>query len=92
MAQRASVEPARSGVVSVTLDALGRPGPFGIVGPKGHIVSMRTYRGANIDRVRQYSHELGVASLNEDKDPFVAGSMFFARVKPDTAPQPGPFH
>ena len=66
-------------LVSVTLNALRRPGPFGIVGPKGHIVSMRTYRGANIDRVRQYSHELGVASLNEDEDPFVAGSMFFAR-------------
>ena len=80
-------------LVSVTLNALRRPGPFGIVGPKGHIVSMRTYRGANIDRVRQYSHALGVASLNEDKDPFVAGSMFFARVDClDTAPRPGPFH
>ena len=63
------------------LDALRRPSGFGIVGPANSVVSMTWYRGSNTGRVRDLAGRMGVASLDERFDCFVAGTMFYARTE-----------
>ena len=61
--------------------ALRASSGYGIVGPEGSVVSMRLYEGANIDRVRALSRDMGVAGLEESCESFVAGSMFYCRLE-----------
>jgi lipopolysaccharide biosynthesis protein len=63
----------------VALTALREATGLGIVGPEGNVISMDWYKGANIERVRQLAQRMGVASLDEGRDSFVAGTMFYAR-------------
>ncbi len=63
---------------TIHLDANPR---IGILGPAGHIVPMSYYWGANSERVQELSARLGVDRPTCNGLNFVAGSMFFARVK-----------
>ncbi|MGD9509718.1 MAG: glycoside hydrolase family 99-like domain-containing protein [Geminicoccaceae bacterium] len=59
---------------------LRRGDGFGVIGPEGSVVSMTWYRGSNIARVQDLAARMGVASLDERHDCFVAGTMFYARI------------
>ena len=52
---------------------------FGLLGPEGSVVTMKCYHGSNIERVRELAQRMGVASLDERYDSFIAGTMFYAR-------------
>ena len=54
---------------------------LGMIAPSGHIVSMKTYWGSNQDRVLSLSERLGVSADKVIRQPFAAGSMFYARVE-----------
>ena len=62
------------------LGALRGSGGFGILGPEGNVVSLGYYGGANMERVRLMAEAMGVVSLAEKHEAFVAGTMFYARV------------
>jgi len=51
-----------------------------LIGPGGHLVSMTTYLGSNRDRIKWYAERMGLSMDEVLKIPFVAGTMFFARV------------
>ncbi len=53
----------------------------GMVGPPNHIVSMSTYWGSNKDTVKNLSLRMGIPLEKVMEQPFVAGSMFFARIQ-----------
>lgn len=53
---------------------------LGILGPRGHLVSMDTYLGSNLDRILQYSRLLGIGPDEILDHAFFAGTMFIARV------------
>jgi lipopolysaccharide biosynthesis protein len=75
------VEPLLSPAgAAAAIHALWRPGEYGIVGPSNHIVPLSKYPGANLERVRQLADDLGVDQTDGGDIPFVAGTMFFARV------------
>lgn len=52
---------------------------LGMVGPQGHIVPMSTYWGANREKVLWLSARMGVTEEQVIEQPFVAGTMFYAR-------------
>lgn len=54
---------------------------IGLIGPSGHIVPMSTYWGSNEDRVVAIAARLGILRHELEKSPFIAGSMFIARVE-----------
>ena len=62
------------------LNALRGSGGFGILGPEGSVVSLGYYGGSNMERVRAMAEAMGVVSLAEKQEAFVAGTMFYARV------------
>lgn len=53
---------------------------IGLIGPGGHLVSMTTYLGSNCDRIKWYAERMGLSMDEVLKIPFVAGTMFFARI------------
>jgi len=53
---------------------------LGIVGPQGHIVDMTTYWGSNKQAALRLAERMGVDYHSTMKQPFVAGTMFYARV------------
>ena len=62
------------------ISAFSEDGDLGILGPTGHIVSMETYWGSNEKTVLEIARRLGLEKQQVLEQPFVAGSMFFARV------------
>ena len=53
---------------------------LGMIGPSGHIVSMETYWGQNKKTVLNLAEGMGVSVNDVLEQPFVAGSMFYARL------------
>ncbi len=53
---------------------------LGMVGPQGHITDMSTYWGSNKDCVLQLAEQMGVDKCDVMAQPFVAGTMFYARI------------
>jgi len=53
---------------------------IGLIGPGGHMVSMTTYLGSNRDRIKWYAERMGLSMYEVLEIPFVAGTMFFARI------------
>lgn len=53
---------------------------IGIIGPEGHIVDMNTYWGSNERTVLNLVEKMNVAKEKVLGVPFVAGSMFYARM------------
>jgi lipopolysaccharide biosynthesis protein len=53
---------------------------IGLIGPRGHLVSMTTYLGSNRNRIKWYAERMGLSMDEVLEIPFVAGNMFFARV------------
>jgi lipopolysaccharide biosynthesis protein len=51
-----------------------------MLGPKGHLVSMDTYLGKNLDQILKYSQRLGLSHDEIMNYGFFAGTMFIARV------------
>jgi hypothetical protein len=64
---------------AAAIEALWESNDIGLIGPSGHILSLRRYPGANLPRVAQLSNAMGLPITNDDDVPFVAGSMFYAR-------------
>ncbi|MBU0462576.1 MAG: glycoside hydrolase family 99-like domain-containing protein, partial [Proteobacteria bacterium] len=54
---------------------------IGMIGPSSHIVHMTTYLGSNENRVKWYSERMGLSFSEVLEIPFVAGTMFFARME-----------
>jgi len=52
----------------------------GLIGPCGNVVPMSYYWGGNAKNVTNFSKMMGVNSQELDHIPFVAGTMFIARV------------
>lgn len=52
---------------------------LGMVGPAGHLLSMRDYIGGNRAQVDQLAAYMGIATIPDDTV-FVAGSMFWVRL------------
>ena len=52
----------------------------GMIGPEGHIVSMNTYWGSNKDFVLALADRIGIEEDVVLNTPFVAGTMFYAKV------------
>ena len=67
--------------VDRSLRLLAQNPQVGILGPTGHIVPMRYYWGSNAGRVAALAGRLGINGQALADLHFVAGSMFFARVK-----------
>jgi len=53
---------------------------LGMVGPQGHVVDMTTYWGSNKQAALRLAERMGVDYHSTMKQPFVAGTMFYARV------------
>jgi lipopolysaccharide biosynthesis protein len=53
---------------------------LGMLGPEGHLVSMDTYLGSNLEKVAHYAEILGVDQSRLLDHAFFAGTMFIARV------------
>ena len=53
---------------------------IGVLGPEGHIVDMNTYWGSNKHAVLSLVEKMNVAKEKVLRVPFVAGSMFYARI------------
>ncbi|MGY2734363.1 glycoside hydrolase family 99-like domain-containing protein [Sphingomonas sp. UYP23] len=54
---------------------------IGMLGPDGHLVSMDTYLGSNLERITKYAGVLGVSPDRLLEYSFFAGTMFIARVE-----------
>ncbi|GAB2795227.1 hypothetical protein GCM10027040_22020 [Halomonas shantousis] len=66
--------------VTKNMDLL-RHRDIGVVSPDGHLVPMQTYWGSNAERVEKLSERLGITRQHCSTLPFVAGSMFYARLE-----------
>jgi lipopolysaccharide biosynthesis protein/SAM-dependent methyltransferase/exonuclease VII small subunit len=53
---------------------------LGMVGPDGHVVDMSTYWGSNESKVIRLAKRMGVDESVVMASPFVAGTMFYARI------------
>lgn len=53
---------------------------LGIVAPKGHILPLTTYWGANAAAVRSLTEKMDGIGANPEDELFAAGSMFYLRV------------
>src|SRR5690606_538284 len=53
---------------------------LGLVAPEGHVQPLQFYWGANERNVRVLLGRLGVAQPDVERDTFIAGSMFWARL------------
>lgn len=54
---------------------------IGMLGPNGHLVSMDTYLGSNVHRIKKYMQVLGADPERILDFSFFAGTMFIARVE-----------
>lgn len=63
-----------------SLVALENDPSLGMLGPEGHLVSMNTYLGSNLDRVSHFARKLGIAHDKLLDYAFFAGTMFIGRV------------
>ncbi len=71
------LSPARAGVI---WHALQQQPALGLVAAEGHVQPLGYFWGANEDNVRYLSHRLGIAAPSVDRDRFIAGTMFWARL------------
>lgn len=53
---------------------------LGLLGPRGHLVSMDTYLGSNRDRIVRFAQMLSIDEARLLDHAFFAGTMFIARV------------
>lgn len=63
-----------------SINALENDRQLGMLGPEGHLVSMDTYLGSNLERVSLHATELLGDAHNLLDCSFFAGTMFIARV------------
>ncbi|KAF1691573.1 glycoside hydrolase family 99-like domain-containing protein [Pseudoxanthomonas koreensis] len=54
---------------------------LGLLAPEGHVQPMHYYWGANEDNVRYLATRTGIGQPQTDRDRFIAGSMFWARLE-----------
>lgn len=66
--------------VEEIFDILRGDNDVGIVGPEGHLVPMTTYWGSNEDTVLMLAARIGLSREEVMQQPFVAGTMFYARL------------
>jgi len=65
---------------SLIIDKMIHDPDVGMVGPEGHIVAMTTYWGSNKSTVLRLANRMGVNCEQVMSHPFVAGTMFYARI------------
>jgi lipopolysaccharide biosynthesis protein len=53
---------------------------IGIVAPEGHVLSLRSYWGANRARVQELAYRMGLPPVSPEQQAFVGGSMFWSRM------------
>ena len=71
------ISPARwDGVV----EAFRSTASLGLVAPEGHVQPMSYFWGGNADNVKHLCSRLGIRPPEEDRDSFVAGTMFWVRL------------
>lgn len=60
--------------------AFGAQPDLGLVAPEGHVQPLHFYWGANERNVQVLLSRLGIAQPDVERDTFIAGSMFWARL------------
>ena len=65
--------------IKQALNILNKDHSVGLIGPRGHIVPMNLYYGANAKRIKNLSNVMGIESSQLPGLNFSAGSMFYAR-------------
>jgi lipopolysaccharide biosynthesis protein len=71
------LSPQRAQRIFVAMDSDPK---LGLVGAEGHLQPISYYWGANRDTVEYLCTRLGIAQAHVERDRFVAGSMFWARL------------
>jgi lipopolysaccharide biosynthesis protein len=71
------ISPARWDAI---VEAFRSTPSLGLVAPEGHVQPMSYFWGANADTVAYLCARLGMSAVDERKDRFVAGTMFWARL------------
>jgi lipopolysaccharide biosynthesis protein len=59
-------------------DAMTADRSIGMVGPEGHVLSLRSFWGSNRVRVNELAYRMGLAPVQPENLAFVGGSMFWA--------------
>jgi lipopolysaccharide biosynthesis protein len=60
-------------------DAMTADRTIGLVGPEGHVLSLRSFWGSNRVRVNELAYRMGLPPVEPEHLAFVGGSMFWAR-------------
>ena len=60
-------------------DAMVADPSIGLVGPEGHVLSLRSFWGSNRVRVNELAYRMGLPPVEPENLAFVGGSMFWAR-------------
>lgn len=71
------LSPARAATLAA---AFGADPGLGLLAPEGHLQPLHYFWGANEDNVRRLATRIGVPAPDPDRDRFIAGSMFWARL------------